>query len=249
MAKALVLLSVPPVAVQHAAAALCEQLQQQFATQTHITLQLMQALAQDPFYQPQAPYPRPQLLLEMVSAPGQPLPSLYQQLTRALDLPAIERSECLALVMRERTFIPCAPQPVYYHYLMLKRSEFSTADYMDYYARYHSNFGIHTPGIAGYSQNDVDPEGSRLLATTLGLGYRNVTSISELKLASMSAFVANPGVMALAEPAALDEARFVDREQSIMFSSEVIFRAGDFNIIDQPVFSQHVFGQRSQPRG
>ncbi|MDZ7784756.1 MAG: hypothetical protein U5K56_18030 [Halioglobus sp.] len=80
--------------------------------------------------------------------------------------------------MHERVFVACDPQPYYYHYLMRRRAEFAAADYLEYYSRFHSRMGMHTPAIAGYSQNDIDPAASAALAQRLGLHWREVTSVS-----------------------------------------------------------------------
>jgi hypothetical protein len=99
--------------------------------------------------------------------------------------------------------------------------------------------GRHTREIAGYSQNDIDAAASAGLAQLLGFSTREVTSISELKMPSPEAFIGNPETMAIAEPAAIDEARFVDRPRSVSFTSRVIMRLGDFDAIREPVFPQH----------
>ncbi len=240
MAKALLFL----IAEDNRAAALerhlTRALKDQFGDDEQHTVLLMRAVADDFFHDPaSAAYPRPDVVLELASAPGRPLAGSLPGLEAALDDAPLAGQRSLALVMLERQVIPCPPQPVHYHYLMLKADGFSQADYLDYYCNFHARFGLNTPAIAGYSQNIVDLPGSEDLAARLGLGYREVTSISELKMPSLQAFAADPGVLAIAEPAALDEARFVNRAKSVMFNSAVILRLGNFEVIGEAVFPQH----------
>jgi len=236
MAKSLLLLDTDkPRALQ---ALLEERLPAVFAGEAQFTAQLMSAVSDDPFYDPRSPYARPQFLLDLVSAPGRPLAQLYPALAELLpDAPL--KSSSSALVMHERVFVACDPQPYYYHYLMRRRPEFTAADYLEYYSRFHSRMGMHTPAIAGYSQNDIDPAASAALAERLGLHWREVTSISELKLPSVDGFIGHPDVMQVAGPAAADEENFVDRFNSVSFCSQVIVRCGDFETIAEPVFEQH----------
>lgn len=236
MAKAIVLLDTDEP--QSLRAMLEERLSAVCADEPHFTAQLMGAVADDPFYDPQSPWARPQFLLELVSAPGKPVAQSYPALVELLrDAPL--KASSSALVMHERVFVACDPQPWYYHYLMRKRPEFTAADYLEYYSRFHSRMGLHTPAIAGYSQNDVDSSASAVLAERLGLHWREVTSISELKLPSVEEFIGHPDVVQVAGPAAADEENFVDRPNSVSFCSQVLVRCGDFDIIDEPVFEQH----------
>lgn len=204
----------------------------------YATVQLMRKREDDIFYRPDSPHPRPDLVLEMIAAPGKTLQTLYPLLEQLLfDLPVAAGSLILAMV--EHKFISSPPQKFYYHYLMVRRDDYSDADYLEYYSRFHSRMGFHTPAVAGYSQNYVDASASRSLASRLGLMWRPVTSVSELKMASVDAFLGSDAVATVAGPAAEDEVRFLDRHNSVSFSSEVIWRCGDFNTIDDPIFPQH----------
>jgi hypothetical protein len=216
---------------------LCTRLQKQFAGVGQVAVQLMRAVQGDVFYRPDSPFPRPQLVLDFVTSPGCPLTTYLAELKVLLaGLPYSESS--LALVMRERVYIDCGPQAFHYHYLMLRREDFSTADYMDYYSNFHCRFGFHTPAIEGYSQNDIDLVASAEIASELGLGFREVTSLSELKMPSIEGFLASPAMAELGGPAEEDELRFVDRDSSISFSSEVVFRLGDSEAVREAVFEQ-----------
>ncbi len=238
MAKALFFLIAREGGVGQLKSMLTESLVEQFTGQSHVTVQLMQELPNDVFYNEASPYRRPQLILEVIASPGKPMAELHDVLTKVLDQASIDRSESLVLLMQERKFIPSSPQKIYYHYLMIKRQGFSMADYLDYYTNLHFRFGMHTPAIEGYSQNYVDQASSEGLASLLGLSCREVTSISEMKMPSLMDFLGDPGILAVAEPAAIDEAYFVDRNHSVMFCSEVIFQMGDFHEIDEPVHDQ-----------
>jgi len=239
MAKALLFLRAADNTLAQLQEVMESSLRAAFADAPHVTIQLMRAPQTDYFHDPASPLQRPDLTLEIVSAAGKPLGTLHEALSAVLaGLPIDPASE--VYVMHERPFIPCEPQAFYYHYLMVRRADFSSADYSDYYSRFHSQMGMHTREIAGYSQNDIDGPASTGLAELLGLSTRGeVTSISELKMPSPEAFVGNPDTMAVAEPAAIDEERFVDRARSVSFSSQVILRLGDFSAIREPVHPQH----------
>jgi hypothetical protein len=216
---------------------LCQRLQKQLGIVNKAAVQLMRAVQDDIFYRPGSRFARPQIVLELVVAPGCPLAIFLPELKTLLA--GLHYSESsLALVMQERVYIDCPPQICYYHYLMLKRPEFSTADYMDYYSNFHCRFGFHTPAIEGYSQNDIDAVASAAVAAELGLSCREVTSISELKMPSLEDFLASPAMAELGEPAAEDELRFVDRDSSVSFSSYVVFRSGNSASVREPVFEQ-----------
>lgn len=242
MAKALLLITAPEGKRDALKTQLSEGLEQYFSGLAHVTAQLMQQLEPDFFYDPGSPHPRPEFIVEIVTAPGRPLGSVQESMSQLLQGAPHDNSS-LVLVMQERKFIPGPPQPFYYHYLMMKKSDFVTADYNDYYSNYHSSMGFQMPAIEGYSQNYIDQAASAALAKLLGLQSRDVTSISELKIPDIQALLVDPGLVALAEPAAADEAHFVDRDNSVSFTSEAILRFGDFEHIDEPVFEQQ-FQQR-----
>lgn len=212
--------------------------EQHLGEQPNVTVQLMREPEQDFFYNAEAPYPRPHLVLEVITAPGKPMSSLHDALQNIMDGTPVA-SASFVLLMHERKYIPGPPQPVCYHYLMIKREDFAISDYIDYYSNFHCRMGINTPGLGAYSQNYIDQAGSEQLAQRLGLNSKRITSISEMKIPDVMAFVSAPELMELAGPAGLDEGRFVDRKNSVSFMSEVIFRMGDFERIDEPVFDQY----------
>lgn len=236
MAKLLLLLETDETSALEAL--LTERARAIFGASPHLTLQLMRACPGDVFYNPDSGYGRPQIIVELVTAPGRPLAQLcasVQQLLR--DAPVAASSQ--VYVMQERTYIDCPPQPLCYHYLMVRNPDFSVADYNDYYSNFHCRFGFHTPAIAGYSQNYIDQEASEGYAQSLGLDARQVTSISEMKLPSLETFLASPAMAELGPPAAADEERFVDRANSVSFCSEVVLRLGDFAAVREALFAQH----------
>jgi hypothetical protein len=214
------------------------QLSTEFAAEGHTTVQLMRAVDNDVFYDSSSPFQRPQLIAEIITAPGLPIVNHAAHIQTLLEGLSCEASS-LVFLMQERVYIDCAPQPIHYHYLMLKRPEFCVADYNDYYSNFHSRMGLHTPAITGYSQNYIDQSASTALASKLGLSCREVTSISELKMPSLEGFLASPAMADLGQPAAEDEARFVDRQNSVAFCSKVVLRLGDFSTIREAVHPQY----------
>lgn len=236
MAKILLFVNID--APERLIAQLGEALSLHFAQQPHTCVQLMQPHPDDLFFVAPANYTRPQAVVEVTVQPGKVLGDIYAALTEVVQGVRIAPSS-LVYVVHEKRFIDCPPQAVHYHYLMLKRPEFSVADYNDYYSHFHCRMGFHTPAIAGYSQNYVDMIASQALAERLGLDCHEVTSISEMKMVSLQALASAPELAAIAQPAAEDEERFVDRSRSVSFSSEVVLRIGDFASITDSVFSQH----------
>lgn len=205
------------------------------------TVQLLSVPAENLFYDPASPWPLPHSVIEVITAPGKALVESYDRLQAALAGLALA-PDSLALVMLERIYIPSAPQACYYHQLMFRKAGLSRSDYLEYYSRFHCRMGFNTPGVAGYSQNDVDGEASAELAGRLAIATCDAQSISELRMSSVEAFVSNPEVMAVAEPAAIDEARFVDRARALAFTSAVVQRWGDFERIGESVYPQHFPG-------
>jgi len=126
----------------------------------------------------------------------------------------------------DHVVIPCAPTPVRYQYLMRRKIGTTHEDYLDYYFHRHSRFGHRTPGIEGYVQFHIDAAASKQCATAAGVGVWAADSVSELHAADLATMLAGFGVDPnLAVEAAEDEARFVDRANSVMFISDVIHRA------------------------
>lgn len=212
---------------------------QQFEGLDHVTVRLMRAPEFDPLYNSDSPHAHPDVTIELLTAPGLSLASVQTPLLQSLTGLGIDRAGSLALVMHQRVYLPHEPQPTNIHYLMLRREDLSNADYCDYYSHYHCYFGLHCPGIVGYSQNYVDQVASENLCQLLGMAYREVTSISEMNTSSLEAFLSSPAIAELAEPTRIDEEHFVNRTQSVMFASEVCFELGDLGSIHQPVHAQY----------
>jgi len=135
------------------------------------------------------------------------------------DLSAIQ-------IGHDRVFVACDAAPIRYQYCMRRRHDFSHETYLAYYAESHSRFGIETNGIEGYCQFHIDLDASASACHAAGFGVSAVDSVSELHIGSLDDFFG-----ALAENAKLgagaDEETFVDRAHSVMWLSDVIFRAGD----------------------
>lgn len=192
-----------------------------------VSVRLMRHLEPDPLSNPQSGHPCPDLVVEVLAPPGRPFGTALPALRQVIDAGAVDGARSLGLLMHSRYFVPCPPQPVNIHYLMLRRSDHAPADYHDYYSHYHSRFGVRMQGIEGYSQNTIDQPGSKQLCAGLGLQYREVTSISEMNAASIEALLSSPSMAELPGPTTEDELRFVDREQSVMYSSQVCHVHGD----------------------
>jgi hypothetical protein len=129
------------------------------------------------------------------------------------------------LVGTDNVVIPSDPTPVRYQYCMRRKAGSTHGEYIDYYATHHKRFGFVTPGIDGYVQFHVDLDLSRAAAAAAGLGTWAVDSVSELHMQSLEGFLAalaeqNPGDEAL-----VDEERFVDRRNSVSFTSAVLWRS------------------------
>lgn len=198
-----------------------------FTGMEQVSVRLMRHLQPDLLSNPQSPHPCPELVVEVLTASGQPFSSALPALQQALQGSSINGEHSLGLLMHSRNFVPCTPQPVNIHYLMVRRSDLYPADYYDYYSHYHSRFGIRMQGIEGYSQNYIDQPGSKQLCQQLGLNYREVTSISEMNTAAMAALLNSPSMAELPGPTTEDEMRFVDRDLSVMYSSQVCHVHGD----------------------
>src|ERR1035441_496270 len=122
-----------------------------------------------------------------------------------------------ALIGAPQVIIRSHPTPLRYLYLMRRKAGTSREDYISYYFHSHSNFGFRTPGIAGYSQFHVDQVQSAMLGRRLGFGICAIDSVSELYLDSLEEFWDKIGDGKLGAEAAADEARFVDRDNSVSF--------------------------------
>lgn len=126
-----------------------------------------------------------------------------------------------ALLGVDKIFIPPEQTPVRYQYLMRRNAEFSHSSYLERYEKIHSQFGLKTPGIAGYVQLHLDLEASKTLAAAAGVGVWEVDSVSELYLESVAAFLAALGSLENDGGAREDEEIFVDKARSHDFASHV----------------------------
>jgi hypothetical protein len=121
------------------------------------------------------------------------------------------------LVGAPQFIIPCQPTPVRYLYLMRRKAHTTREHYVDYYFHHHSNFGLRTPGIVGYTQFHVDLAASSLARRRLNLGLCAVDSVSELCMRSLDEFFAALVDDSLGREASADELHFVDRDNSVSF--------------------------------
>lgn len=131
------------------------------------------------------------------------------------------------LIGEDHVFVAGGPAPIRYQYLMRRRSDFTHAAYLERYAEVHSQFGMKTRGISSYVQFHVDPELSRKAAANAGFGIWAIDSVSELHLESMDEFLAAVASSTIAEESVADEELFVDRPNSVMFTSDELIRFGD----------------------
>ena len=131
-----------------------------------------------------------------------------------------------ALIGEDKAFLDNAPTPLRYQYLMRRRHDFSSEQYRKRYAEVHAQFGLETPGIKGYHQFHVDAERSRRACRAAGFGVWGIDSVSELHIASMDEFLAAVGASDIGVRAAADEEQFVDRPNSVMFTSTEVWRQG-----------------------
>jgi hypothetical protein len=139
--------------------------------------------------------------------------------------PVAHTDLCAALIGRDHVIIPCAPAPVRYQYLMRRKAGTTREQYFDHYFNKHSKFGLITPGIDGYVQFHVDAAASQLAAAAAGFGTWKIDSISELHMQSHDGFVEALGKDSPAHAALADEDLFVDRANSVSFTSAVIWRS------------------------
>ena len=115
-----------------------------------------------------------------------------------------------------------------YHYLMVRRQDFSQADYLDYYVHSHSRFGVATP-LADYYQNYIDARAGARLAEVLGLNPLVADSISELRFLRLEDYLSSDVIAEIGPAASVDEERFVDRAASQSFTMEVVQDTRQYN--------------------
>jgi len=127
------------------------------------------------------------------------------------------------LVGRNLVFVECEPQPIRYQYLMRRRADFSHEAYLKRYEEIHSQFGVKQGGVRGYVQFHVDLDLSRDAAQSAGFGICAIDSVSELHIASLEEFAQGLGPSD-AQAATADEELFMDRPNSVMFTSDEVIR-------------------------
>ena len=163
------------------------------------------------------------VVLEIVAPAGVSLRACQRELSPLL-------SPLLALVDRERSRVACGyhrcfqesgQKPLRYHYLMVRRHDFSQADYLDYYVHSHSRFGVATP-LADYYQNYIDAQAGVRLAEALGLKPVIADSISELRFLRLEDYLSSDVIAEIGPAASVDEERFVDRVASQSFTMDVV---------------------------
>ncbi len=164
-----------------------------------------------------------ELRLDAPDADAQ-LTSAVEGLGRRLE-PWVHADLCAVQIGANRVFIDCEPAPVRYQYCMRRRHDFSPAAYLKRYEEVHSRFGFETRGIEGYTQFHIDPEATQRACLAAGFGVSGVSSVSELHLASVEAFLAQ-GPHNATIGAGEDEELFVDRPASVMWMSDEVFRIG-----------------------
>lgn len=104
---------------------------------------------------------------------------------------------------------------------MNRSTDYSRADYLDYYVHSHYQFGLATP-LADYYQNYLDLEGGRELATLFGVNSIAADNISELRFDSVEDYLLSDVIREIGPAAGADEERFVDRKICQSFSMDVL---------------------------
>ena len=127
------------------------------------------------------------------------------------------------LVGRNLVFVECEPQPIRFQYLMRRRADFSHEAYLKRYEELHSQFGVQQGGVRGYVQFHVDLGLSHEAARSAGFGICAIDNVSELHIASLEEFAQAAGLTD-AQAVLADEELFVDRPNSVMFTSDEVIR-------------------------
>jgi hypothetical protein len=139
----------------------------------------------------------------------------------ARDLPSAQPERSTVLVGTALWFIPCAPRPVRFQYLMRRRPDLSHEAYLKHYAEIHSAFGFKVRAVDGYDQLHVGPIDSAQAVTASGFGACDFDGVSQLHLPSLARFVLASPINA-ASGSLEDQRRFVALERSAMFSSRIV---------------------------
>ncbi len=153
------------------------------------------------------------------------LPGLLEGLADRFDEWAYADLSAL-LVGEDKAFIDNPPAPIRYQYLMRRRHDFTESQYLKRYADIHSQFGFKTGGIVGYHQFHIDTALSRQACLAAGFGTWDVSSVSELHIEVLDDFLQAVASSNTGEEAAADEELFLDRPNSVMFTSREILNLG-----------------------
>ena len=128
---------------------------------------------------------------------------------------AVDRGGSFALSGDRLTFTGGdAVGPIRYWYCMRRRADFSHDQFLVRYRDVHSQFGLATTGIEGYTQWHADLEASAAVGERLGLGTCGYDSISVLEIADLETFFTAAMSTDVGERAIADEELFVDRANS-----------------------------------
>lgn len=170
------------------------------------------------------------VVLEVVAPGGVSLESCERGLSALLSplIALVDRESSRVASGYHRCFQESGRKPLRYHYLMVRRQDFSQADYLDYYVHSHSRFGVATP-LADYYQNYIDARAGARLAEVLGLNPLVADSISELRFLRLEDYLSSDVIAEIGPAASVDEERFVDRAASQSFTMEVVQDTRQYN--------------------
>jgi hypothetical protein len=190
---------------------------ERFASES-LALSIYRQLDKDPLSQ-QPPYRASVELRSAVGASVEPLLEVARALGSGLeDVSHLDLSSAVFGI--EHAIVSCGPTAIFYQYLMRRRVDFSHDAYLKRYLEVHAEFGRRTPGVAGYGQLHVDPEASQLLADAFGCGIWRIDSVSMLHMRSVEEFIAAVSESTIPSESRQDEEAFVDRANSLWFTSE-----------------------------
>lgn len=162
-------------------------------------------------------------IVKFIIPAGNPMSSYMEHVSKTVaDLNKGVGAACHICVTSPRQFKTTGDESVNYFYFMKRKEGFSRADYLDYYANSHFNFGMQTNGIT-YIQNYIDTAASEQIAENLGANSTNFDSVSEMRFSSINDFFSNNSVDSIGEQATQDELRFVDRDNSEMVCCESFY--------------------------
>ena len=179
-------------------------------------------LADDPFSRGGPPIRGFDATVELRCACDEPGATFSEALTGLGErvAPLVHTDLSAVLVGSDHAFGEDSGSPLLFQYFMRRRRDLDHAQYCDHYLNRHSRFGIATPGIETYVQFHVDPEASRRSAAAVGLGLWTADSISELHIRDLPGFLKAVATWELGSDAMEDEERFIDRRNSVMWTSE-----------------------------